>query len=422
MFLYFFFRLELEADIVRHKPPRTKMLHITKTGQTTTDAILGPFPEAFFFTSLMGTKLMLRDSRWSKRTQPENLARLQRRISFWFEKSVKPTFNVIAKNHKIPKFARKVVEAFKGYDKKDRSAVDLHVALLTSASEHIFDACQGDLGSQTVEKARTWFNLMQSTSNCRIVKRASSTVKSEFGRILQKHQEDNLHGQSWNAESCTEYPFFDPESLFILVAYMVYLYTKSSEPSRFSSKTKYAVEIEKKRMLDWENLSGEMFEHFFSVMSHGLHKTDTEEVANVQDVCFSLINLPYKDLHQYLQKHDVPSVSGLHSRVMGEFTSIFSTIAASSQFGDDYYVQKQMALWTQVCANATSHAKMVKKTLQNREKVFMHSIRHRKCKKAYKPRSTYTFERDIFIMGHHSSLHWTHCTLQGRSARKYIVI
>lgn len=388
-----------------------------------TDAIFGPSYEAFFLTTVVGTKLMLRDSLWSKRTKPEKRGILEKRISFWITNTVLPTITYIRQKHEIPAFATEAISDLQVFEKKDRSAVDLHLLMLTGASKQITEVTRK--GDMDQEQAGKWLSLMRLTRGSDMFDAASQSVQCSFSRILDNLSGAHQRGQRQDAESSTKYPFFYPKSLYILVAYMVYFYTRSSVPGRVKHVTRFAIDIENKKMLEWEHLSGKLFDKIFKFRSHGLQRTDTEKVDDVHDVHFSVIDLPYKVLHQEIKEKGLPNVTELHRVLMRNMSSKICSIISTStaSFDDDEWYEQQTKVdeWTFLCAQAFENGEVNKKTLQGREKVLKNYILYRSSKKPYKPRCPDKFDRDIFIMGQVSSLYWRHFTQTGRAAQEFMI-
>lgn len=381
--------------------------------------ILGPNHEALFLASVMGTKMMLRSCEWSGEKDPKKMGLLEKRISIWSQEVVVPELDEIVKKHKMPDFASEVVNTS---DFASRPAL-LHTRLLINASKHLIELCRSGLGAKTMEKIKDWFGMMETTSRSRLCKLPPGSVETKITDVINDFRRFEIDseslGESDANEDHPEYPYFDPHSLYIQVAYMVYFYTNSSEIARPPSTS---VGLGKKRtsrtfMYDWESLSGELFDQIFGIYTHGLHITDAPVT---RDYPFSLIQFPYKELREHVTAKGVPSVDFLHNTVMCTMSSKIADISTLQPSSRGRW-RNQIYQWTILCARATSKGLRFSKSIgQKREKVYRNYIKGRGTK-PYKARCPDYFERDIHIMGKLSSLYYLHFDPVGKVAKQFMI-
>ena len=343
---------------------------------------------------------------------------LEKRISTWSQEVVIPELDEMAKNHKMPDFASEVVNT-----SSFASPALLHRHLLINASKHLIELCRSGLGVKTMKKIKDWFSMMETTSSSRLCELPPRSVETKIIDVIhdfRRFEIDNeLLGESGANNDHPEYPYFDPHSLNIQVAYMVYFYTNSREIARPPSTS---VGLGKRRtsrnfMYDWESSSGELFDQIFGIYTHGLHIAD-EPVT--RDYHFSLIKLPYTKLREHVMDKGVPSVDKLHNMVMCTLSSKMSDIS-TLQPSSRVRWRNQTYRWTMLYAKATSKGlKFSKSSGQNREKVLKNYI---KCSgtKPYKSRSPDYFERDIHIMGELSSLYYLHFDEVGKATKQFMI-
>ena len=380
--------------------------------------ILGPNHEALFLVSVMGTKMMLRSWEWSGVSDPKKMSLLEKRMSTWSQEVVVPELDEMVKNHKMPDFASEVVNT-----SSFPSPALLHTRLLTNASKHLIELCRSGLGAKTMEKIKDWFRMMETTSSSRLCELPPRSVETKITDVIHDFRQFEINNESLGESGANndhpEYPYFDPHSLYIQVAYMVYFYTNSREIARPPSTS---VGLRKTRtsrnfMYDWESLSGELFDQIFKIYTHGLHIADAPVT---RDYHFSLIKLPYTKLRKHVMAKGVPSVDVLHNMVMCTLSSKMSDISTKHPSSKAKW-RIQTYRWTMLCAKATSKGlKFSKSTGRNREKVLKNYI---KCSgtKPYKPRSPDYFERDIHIMGKMSSLYYLHFDPVGKVAKQFMI-
>lgn len=381
--------------------------------------ILGPNHEALFLVSVMGTKIMLRSWKWSGKSDAKKMSLLEKRISAWSREVVVPELDEIVKNHKMPDFAREVVKT----SSDPPSPALLHTRLLINASKHLIELCRSGLGAKTIEKIKEWFGVMATTSSSRLCELPPGSEETKITNVIHDFRQFEIHNESLGESGANkdhpEYPYFDPHSLYIQVAYMVYFYTNSREIARppFTSVGSVQTPTRRNFMYDWESLSGELFDQIFRICTHGLHIAD-EHVK--RDYHFSLIKLPYTELREHVMAKGVPSVDVLHNMVMCTLSSKMSDIS-TLQPSSRVRWRIQTYQWTMLCAKATSKGlKFSKSTGQNREKALKNYI---KCSgtKPYKPRCPDYFERDIHIMGKLSSLYYLHFDPVGKVAKPFVI-
>lgn len=385
------------------------------------DDILGPNHEALFLASVMGAKMMLRSRGWSGESDPQKLGLLEKRISVWSQEVIIRELDVIVKKHKMPEFASEVVK-----NSDFTSPALLHMRLLINASKHLIELCHTGLGTQTMKKMEDWFGMMKTTRNSRLCDLCPQSVKNDINHVIRDFRHFEFASDSDANTGRPEYPYFDPHSLYIQVAYMVYFYTNSNEKARPPCTTVGAkTHMRKKLMYDWEYLSGELFDGIFGIYSHGLHIAD-EPVTT--DHHFSSIKLPYTELRNLVMGDDdnpnpdgVPSVLELHNTVMRTMSCKLVDISTLQPSSRGRW-RNQIYQWTMLCAKATSNGvKISKSKTQNRESVLRNYVKSRTSTKPYTPRCPDYFERDIHIMGPLSSLYYTNFDPVGKVAKQFII-
>lgn len=378
--------------------------------------ILGPNHEALFLACVMGTKMMLRSCEWSGESDTKKMGLLEKRISTWSQEVVVPELDEIVRKHKMPDFASEVVNT---PDFSSNPAL-LHTRLLINASKHLIELCRSGLGAKTMEKIQDWFGMMETTSRSRLCKLPSQSAETKITDVINDFRQFEIDSDSlgdW--QDHPEYPYFDPHSLYIQVAYMVYFYTNSREVARPPSTSVGLGKTRTSRtlMYDWETLSGELFDEIFGIYTHGLHIADAPVTS---DYCFSLIKLPYVELRNHVTDKGVPSVDFLHKMVMCKMTSKIADISTLQPSSRGRW-RNQICQWTVLCANATSKALQFSKSIgRKREKVLRNYIKYRGTK-PYKPKCPDYFERDIHIMGQLSSLYYLHFDPVGKDAKQFII-
>ena len=380
--------------------------------------ILGPNHEAFFLVSVMGTKMMLRSWDWSGQSDPKKMSLLEKRISTWSQEVVVPELDEMVKKHEIPDFASEVVNA-----SSFTPPALLHTRLLVNASKHLIERCRSGLGAKTMEKIEEWFGMMATTSSSRLCELPPGSVETKITDVIHDFRDFMIDNESLGESDANkdhpEHPYFDPHSLYIQVAYMVYFYTNSREIARPPSTSVGLGKTRTNRnfMYRWESLSGELFDEIFEIFGHGLHVADAPVT---RDYHFSLIKLPYMELREHVMAKGVPSVDVVHKMVMCTLSSKISDIATLQPSSRARW-RFQTSRWTVLCAKATSKGlKFSKSTGRNREKVLKNYIK-RSGAKPYKPRSPDYFERDIHVMGKLSSLYYLHFDPEGKVAKQFVI-
>ena len=426
----------------------SEMPHKSRPTATMTDIITAFNPDALFFASAFATRLMTRVKDWDLEDDIVRIGFLAKRISLW-DHATRKVYDRMASDHNIPPFAKKVMDFVSD---NNENAIDLHIKLLTSATREI--RRQGDdnqYGTGDQKKFREWYAIMRQTKDSLLYERASNEEKSKFETEVSR-LELNIDPPAELLGPRDVAPLFDPQSLFIYVAHLVYYYTKSTEEGRLPS-TKFAKSV--MRMKEWESCSGFLIGQVFSATDQGLWQTNGESNDEEDDVeeydrggeeqgedggdkegdveeydrggeeqgedggdnegddeeddeddVNIFQGLPYHELEEQmcLDELHLPSIFGLHTRVLNKFNAIWTERAHQSLPVNDPQ-RRLLNRFSELCDMTTDYFNLYEKTLLNREKTTRHSIKNRKRDangelKEYSPRRPMNgFQRDIFIMG-----------------------
>ena len=87
-----------------------------------------------------------------------------------------------------------------------------------------------------MEKIKDWFGVMATTSSSRLCELPPRSVETKITDVIRDFRQFEIDNESLGESGANkdhpEYPYFDPHSLYIQVAYMVYFYTNSREIAR----------------------------------------------------------------------------------------------------------------------------------------------------------------------------------------------
>lgn len=268
------------------------------------DSIFSLSAEGYWFASVFRTHMMFCQSgKELISTSPQSLVKegnLEMSMSLWHQHVLIPTTKFVMHHHKIPTFAQMALEEQSVLDSRN-CAVALHVGLLLHASRDITEFCsQNDVGQKTVEEVCKWFVVMSEITNSSLFKAAPEILKENFRELLDSdilNQEDSIGKQ--------EYPYFCHEILFLRIAHMIYFYCKNNLESGFPHSRFASIQVNVNDMTNWEELSGELFQHTFSL---DCTSSDIEH--------FAFLNLPYDKLITCIEQSDSPSATHMHVNVL----------------------------------------------------------------------------------------------------------
>lgn len=385
--------------------------------------ILQPDAEGLWLVTVVATSMMLsRFRQWSGHGDPVILGNFLKRLSRWHQSCVIPVTNHIARKHRPPKFAR--VTHRKWCDTvRNGNVFSLHLELLRAASHQLI-ALRTDVGPQTLSRMQKWFQLMSETAGSRLFEAAPPDKRKVFFETLD---EGLLHltGESnETSQGKQEYPFFDPESLFIRVAHMVTLYTKTNLPNRIPNYRE-CVTAKDKLMSNWETLSGELLHNALNFQLNGLPLTD-EDISNCAS--FSLMELPYSFLKEQIEvlppKPKMVPVFELHEQLMlvmmeevGRRLPDLYRLPA----GEASKVKAEIVNLESLCERASETHQQYKDKLLAQEKYRRNYVNNRNAQNEYKPQHPKVFLRDIFVMGDQSH-YFISRTFGGKGTRRFKVI
>ena len=354
-------------------------------------------PEGLALTTVLATKIMLIKQGWSKTLDNVISGNLTKRVSFWHEFTLDPLMKSISRIHTPPSFARHAILLVKRNtdDLNDGDPTALHVWLLLTASNFIQRKLrQVPVGPNTQKNVAKWFDIMSATAGSSLFEASPANVRHDFSKMLQK---DKICG----AADGEEYLFFDPESLFIKIAHMIYFYTTSGERARLPSTSHAFMKVTRKKMWAWEHLSGDLLVDTLGTSSNGLHNTDLN-YTELPNIHLSFMKLPYKELKTDIERsRGLPSVTGLHESVMQSMCTALNRIIDSHAVyptrTKDHFGELRRFF---VTAHGYNRAKLGK--LRKREKTRRHYVLNLKDEGKYQPHDPSDFQRDIFIAGRQS--------------------
>ena len=230
-----------------------------------------------------------------------------KRIASWYTVTVVPTIAMLTLKHRRPPFARRVFE--EGVNAFGNTPNGLHIILLHNASKDIMKKCYEGVGSTTMAEVKRWFSLMSTTKQSSLFQLAPSIAQTEFQSGLSSH---GSKLESYR-QGKTEYPFFNPEGLFIQIAHMVWYYTTSSLPGGLPGITELC-RPKIPSMKEWERSSGDLFCTVFELDSHGLPVTFIDHTPFIPPKSIANVDLPYIHLQDDSTIHSKKpiSLSSLH--------------------------------------------------------------------------------------------------------------
>lgn len=348
--------------------------------------ILGLNAETIWFGSIFAVQTMLSGFvQWElDKICNENdtiAADFARRVSLWHEKTLTPVIEYIKGHHKPPSFALDVLRELTSCTQGKNQIVDLHIKLLSGASESLIQCCNNGIGRSANAEVRKWFAALKVAAT-ELEPLASSDTVEELQQIIESYREEaecttDSHGE--------EYAFFCHEFLFIHIAYMVEFYTNpNAKMISHSNRNDYAFlvpDIKQKRI--WGNASGKLIQSLFNNAGiGGLPVLDTEITrSGYIEQCtqegkfqFPLIDcLPYKEFAEQAWKNNgLPSLHELQESVLCQMFGKIRT-----KYSNNVGCKDQLKHLETLFSITIHFADMSQHTLRNREKV-------RKCLKKKK--------------------------------------
>ena len=378
--------------------------------------IFGPMPLAFWFSTVFGTKMMLlRISKLWKETCPIKLSNFDKRVSSWHTKSLIPLTKHFTEKYKLPIFAVKAVDAASNLDFDLDVPKCLHILLLQEASKEILDIWgKGAVGEDTAKKVSEWFTLMESVVESRLFGDVQDLIETEdFLGVLESYSVNKDRIKS----ALSERPFFDPQTLFIMVAHMVYMCTQCTQHGGLSSIKTTKLSSSEEDIDKWEEVSGSMFADIFRVDEHQMKK-------NWEDEDWTIFALPYKSMKEATLRLVIPSPATMHDSVIQAMMAQFQK-KAQHNFVTTYEGNQLIHLDSMngqtksahiQCVNQSKSSEKFRKNYvmkRKREKLNeqdelgagLDVARSRKPKGKYDAKPPTKFQRDIFLMGPHSRFH-----------------
>ena len=260
--------------------------------------------EGYWFASVFCTNMMFCHlGKELISTSPQHLVKqgnLEMSMSVWHQHVLVPTTMYVTQHHEMPSFARTALQDHNALDSCNR-VIALHVCLLLHASKEIIAQCQlKNVGVKTLEEVQKWFDLMSEMANSSLFDAAPESLKTKFQELLEDdipNNEDSIGKQ--------EYPYFCHEILFLRIAHMIFFYCKNNLESGFPNTRYASIQANDVDMKNWEELSGELFQHTFS-----LDRTSSD----IEHYAF--LNLPYDKLMVCIEQSDSPSAAHMHVNVL----------------------------------------------------------------------------------------------------------
>lgn len=379
--------------------------------------IMNANPEAQFLAGVFATRLML-STGWSCLEKQGMSELCDMQIARWDAGVVNPVMKQLVETHKVPSFAKEVVNN----NKLAENIPGLHIHLLACASRDILQECKREtgLGSDTFELVGKWFTMMRSTKNSSLYENAPIAEQHRLNSVIRDF---NSHMVGEHTGIGQEHPFFDPEIIFIYVAHLVFFYTKSDQEDCLPSTEFTKLHADASEMQQWEKLSGELFEEIFKINCHGLGVIEQHGVSD-KDYRFAMINLPYEELKKELATNDIPSVMNLHISVMQKMYAKLSSISSCHSWYYHVNSWKEVGKFEKFCGMAYQQFEEMRQIHGNKDKNLKWRLKERKKqahKKPYKPKSITKYQclRDVFVMGNSSSIYFRTSTPLGRATKKF---
>jgi len=368
------------------------------------DSIFSLSAEGYWFASVFCTNMMFCHlGKELISTSPQRFVKqgnLEMSMSLWHQHVIFPTTRFVTLQHKIPSFAQTALQEPSVLDSRN-GAVALHVCLLLHASREIIEFCRlNDVGQKTLEEVRKWFVLMSEMTNSSIFKAAPDILKENFRENLEYDipNEEGFIGKQ-------EYPYFCHEILFLRIAHMIHFYCRHNIESGFPQSRFASIEVNDKDMTNWEELSGELFQHTFS-----LDRTSSDIDH------FAFLNLPYDKLVTCIEQSDSPSAAHMHVNVLHSIHEVVGKNFYKS-LRSDYEIEAPILELIMPFAKTRIDEKY-KPVYFNRKKQRSFYMKNRNQAKAYKKKQRYIFQRDKFIMGC-ESCYWKNRSPSGRAMDEF---
>lgn len=362
--------------------------------------IVGLDPEALILSQILATKLMLGDEGWSNGDDVNMSSDLTKRVSAWHKNTLQPLLKTVTDAHEVPRFASYALNAHP--NPEDGCPITLHIQLLTKASKEILESCAEEISSNTWEKVDQWFGFLFSVRESQLFRQVhNERFENEFNYCLAKYERmSRLHRGEGNGGN--EFHFFDPTSIFIKVAHMVYFYTKSNEEDRPPSIRTASITVSAEKMVTWERISGCLFLDIIIPVQRGLRFAESMGVTPT--VRFSLMDLPYSHLRQNMTEsiRGIPSIKHLQesvsSAMLGAIDDRYLLVPNMTLDQEDYLALgiQRLEKWAHIANDAN---KKMHKIVQNCEKQRTH---YRHSRENYRPVHPRHFQRDIFVTGDES--------------------
>jgi hypothetical protein len=368
------------------------------------DSIFSLSAEGYWFASVFCTNMMFCHlGKELISTSPHRLVKqgnLEMSMSLWHQHVLVPTTRFVTQHHKIPTFATMAIHAHNVLVSRN-CAVALHVCLLLHASRVITAQCQeNNVGRKTLEEVNKWFVLMSETANSALFEAAPERLKTEFQELLEDglpNEEDSIGKQ--------EYPYFRHEILFLRIAHMIFFYCRNNIESGFPNSRHASIQANDIDMTNWGELSGELFQHTFSL-----------DCTSPDIDHFAFLQLPYDKLVACIEKSDSPSAAYMHVNVLHAIHDIvqraYPTVCIR--------IGKQKHLFLS-CSCRFQKLDLTKDTnlcflIEKKQRT--HCMKNRNQAKAYKKKQRYLFQRDTFIMGC-ESFYWKNRSPSGRAMGEF---
>jgi hypothetical protein len=368
------------------------------------NSILSLSAEGYWLASVFCTKMMFCHlGKELISTSPQRLVKqgnLEMSMSLWHQHVIIPTNRFVTHHHKIPTFAQTALQERNVLDSRN-CAVALHVCLLLHASREIMAQCrENNVGRKTLEEVNKWFVLMSETANSALFEAAPDRFKTEFQELLQ----DDLPNEE-NSMGKQEYPYFRHEILFLRIAHMIFFYCRNNIESGFSNSRHASIQANDIDMTNWEELSGELFQHTFS-----LDRT-SPDIDH-----FAFLQLPYEKLVACIDNSDSPSAAHMHVNVLHAIHDVVQRNLRNSLHSDWETEAPLLELFMPFAK--TQFDEKYKPMFFNRKKQRTHYMKNRNQAKAYKKKQRYLFQRDKFIMGC-ESCYWKNRSPSGRAMGEF---
>lgn len=387
---------QIETDDHNSNPSSTAMVKTKKTDKNRVD-IMSFDSERTVLTSLFAMRVLISGwNRWSTGKTALVAGDTLKRISQWYNVTLKEMTRVMTSDHNPPKFARYVLR-LKRADCYSKNPSGVHICLLTSASMHLLDKCSMGLGPLTHNKMLRWGELLRLTRDSSLFMDAPSMAKTEFITTYDDLEKLNQQNSSYFKDhpdlNSEEHPFLNVESLFIQIAHMVWFYSKTHGYDSLPHYHPFWT-FDRVKMRRWENYSGELFTNVFELTNHGLDATfdgvmEPTTIANIQ--------LPYDSL-KFEITAQLPSLSDLHKEI------IQSLVGETNKISEEY--DNSRHLWYSESRRAI---KYFNQAVELNEQVTDRSYDAEKYRRHYRKKHPGSrvkhpteFQRDAFLMGANS--------------------